>query len=1310
MRKRLLSLFAVLGLLLVNQSIFGQICRKELLPAKYQYALLAWYPFCNNTLDASGNNNHGIAAGNTTASFDRYRRPNTAWSFSGDNCESRIDAQIKGLDTLNKLSISFWVKREGNGCENPRLFEFWPGSDAAGHCVAYMRNGENKIGFQHRTSTNYLISREFAFPKDDWMFFAYTNDGEMARFYIDCILVDSMPSQGKPILSKNVSFGRMNHPQFDAFNGKLDEIMIHGLCFDVGGLGGLYGLCDDPEKPFNVFPDTSRFCNGSPLLDAGPDAEAYVWSTNETTRTIRPKASGWYNVMVSKGYGCDLRDSTYALLLKADIKQKDTTVCIGTTLKLNIDSLFPVLPGNTLPKITARWSTGQTGNSITITPQQSTTIVVNVTDGVMSCLDTIRIGVVDPGNFNPLPDSLEACAGSKLTLRAGKGLTDYRWSTGASLDSIVVDLEGKYSIQIGPSQACSVRDSTYIRFIKADILQNDTSVCKGEPIRLSIDPQFGSNISYANSYQVRWSTGASGNTIQLNPQSTETYKVTVTSGMASCIDSVKVSLVDPTLFNPLNDAVNICKGSSATLNAGPGFTSYSWSNGAKTQTITVKLPGKYKVTASIANGCPVSDSTVLGYLPPDSCKVPFTDITRTSALDNFKHVMQVLDVDNDFDDDLLVHNSWPSATTALPSLTGYRLLKNNGAGNFSEFPSNGGLNFSHLLQAAINADLDNNGFQDIVLTGMDSLSIFRNTAGAFSDLTVKAGFEKRTISARLSIGKGDVQSKLFADVNQDGMLDLVVIGNDGAGSRVYGLISRLDCETGFVRFDSTAVLVTSGVRLGGINFADLDNDFDMDMLLLEYPSGDQYSQHTYRTYFNNGRGVFTLNAGTGISSGRSAYFGISGDLNNDGRADVISTPADCCVGDNPIGVWFSAPAFPYFVNQTAVPRAGNPYYGGTTPFDFDLDGREDILWRNLASTGDTQGAKVQLHLNNGDNTFTESAALFNINYGPAGNCCPITAASQSSLLDYNSDGKVDIFIESNSWDANTAAQQGRWLLRNTLTKNHLNIRLQACTGVRDGTGARIRYKFDGQWYNKLVNYSGSQYEPLADYITLGLGTAASADSIEVLWVGGARSYLVNQPANRNLIINESANCPRLIPKPLTASITVAASKPSVCVGEEIVFTATPTNGGDNPVFSWRVNGGNTGVTGNTFKSKGLKNNDVVTCILTSSSNCVTNTTANSNAIPVKVEICVDDVYVPNTFTPNGDGKNDVLKVYGTYQQSTLSVYNQWGQLLFTGDGMIGWDGRHKGVMQPSGTYVYVAEVVVSGEKTITKKGNVNLIR
>jgi hypothetical protein len=100
--KRLLQHAALTILLLVAaMPSSAQICRKDQLPAKYQQSLLAWYPFCNNTLDASGNGNHGTVAGNTSPAGDRYLRPNTAWYFSGDKCESRMDAEIKGLDTFN---------------------------------------------------------------------------------------------------------------------------------------------------------------------------------------------------------------------------------------------------------------------------------------------------------------------------------------------------------------------------------------------------------------------------------------------------------------------------------------------------------------------------------------------------------------------------------------------------------------------------------------------------------------------------------------------------------------------------------------------------------------------------------------------------------------------------------------------------------------------------------------------------------------------------------------------------------------------------------------------------------------------------------------------------------------------------------------------------------------------------------------------------------------------------------------------------------------------------------------------------------
>lgn len=90
-----------------------------------------------------------------------------------------------------------------------------------------------------------------------------------------------------------------------------------------------------------------------------------------------------------------------------------------------------------------------------------------------------------------------------------------------------------------------------------------------------------------------------------------------------------------------------------------------------------------------------------------------------------------------------------------------------------------------------------------------------------------------------------------------------------------------------------------------------------------------------------------------------------------------------------------------------------------------------------------------------------------------------------------------------------------------------------------------------------------------------------------------------------------------------------------------------------------------------------------------------------------------DIYVPTAFTPNRDGKNDVLKPFpvGIKNYTFFRVYNRWGQVIFsTSEFNKGWDGTARGQEQPSGTYVWVVEGFTKENKKISKKGTVALIR
>jgi len=89
-----------------------------------------------------------------------------------------------------------------------------------------------------------------------------------------------------------------------------------------------------------------------------------------------------------------------------------------------------------------------------------------------------------------------------------------------------------------------------------------------------------------------------------------------------------------------------------------------------------------------------------------------------------------------------------------------------------------------------------------------------------------------------------------------------------------------------------------------------------------------------------------------------------------------------------------------------------------------------------------------------------------------------------------------------------------------------------------------------------------------------------------------------------------------------------------------------------------------------------------------------------------------DLYIPNTFTPNGDGKNDVIKVYATGIETVdWAVYSQWGQLIYKSKAQdASWDGTFRGVIQPVGVYVYKCVVRFRDGEEITRHGSINLVR
>jgi gliding motility-associated-like protein len=109
---------------------------------------------------------------------------------------------------------------------------------------------------------------------------------------------------------------------------------------------------------------------------------------------------------------------------------------------------------------------------------------------------------------------------------------------------------------------------------------------------------------------------------------------------------------------------------------------------------------------------------------------------------------------------------------------------------------------------------------------------------------------------------------------------------------------------------------------------------------------------------------------------------------------------------------------------------------------------------------------------------------------------------------------------------------------------------------------------------------------------------------------------------------------------------------------------------------------------------------------------------NTGQIQVIVVCPNSNVFVPNTFSPNGDGMNDVLYVRGKGldRVKSLRIFNRWGELVFeqndfpVNNSMYGWNGTYKGQKPHPDVYVYQIEVFCENSEIIRFEGNVALIQ
>src|SRR5687768_13436195 len=166
--------------------------------------------------------------------------------------------------------------------------------------------------------------------------------------------------------------------------------------------------------------------------------------------------------------------------------------------------------------------------------------------------------------------------------------------------------------------------------------------------------------------------------------------------------------------------------------------------------------------------------------------------------------------------------------------------------------------------------------------------------------------------------------------------------------------------------------------------------------------------------------------------------------------------------------------------------------------------------------------------------------------------------------------------------------------------------------------------------------------------TFSSTSLADQDQVSVVMTSSA-SCASPQTATSNTVTMTASS--------VAPSVSIAASSTSICAGQSVTFTATPTNGGTTPAYQWKVNGVNAGTNTATFTSSGLADQDLVSVVMTSSASCASPQTATSNTVTMTASSVAPSVSIAASSTSICAGQSVTFTATPTNGGTTPSY--QW---------------------------------------------------
>jgi Tfp pilus assembly protein PilF len=399
-------------------------------------------------------------------------------------------------------------------------------------------------------------------------------------------------------------------------------------------------------------------------------------------------------------------------------------------------------------------------------------------------------------------------------------------------------------------------------------------------------------------------------------------------------------------------------------------------------------------------------------------------------------------------------------------------------GQFLDVTARSGISLPAGAVFATFADVDNDGRLDLFAIGGDQRAyLFRNRGdGRFEDVSAKAGITNVS----------GARKAFLADLDHDGDLDLFVVGTPRP------LIYRNNLDGTFTEVSQAMGLVTGDYAAGPFvprdaAFADFDGDGRMDVLVVSETG-------PAALYHNEGGRKFAV-AKSGLAlTGASAV--AAADYNNDGFIDVfVAGPTS---GESSLWLNNGNGTFRRDTRSSAAMQALRGLAATDAKFiDYDNDGWLDLVVVGAPSAG---GHGVRLLHNDGHGAFTDASSLI-----PASVQSPTTVEAS----DVNGDGGLDLIV---------ADRGGTRLLRNIGGNANLSMQVQLL-GLRTGSGknndfgigARVEVRAAELYQTRVVTSRVTHF---------GLGPHLKADVIRIEWPNGVPQSIYFPGTDQDVIENE----------------------------------------------------------------------------------------------------------------------------------------------------------------------------------------------